>query len=352
MGRRPKPEDLRRLLDWATEAGIVPGAVVRVEREGRTIVEASSGWAMLLPERRPMRPDCLFDLASVTKPVATSTSIMILVERGEVSLDTPVGSLVPEFRGGHKGEVTIRHLLAHTSGLPAHLRFYETLSGKEEIVRAVCKTPLEALPGKRFRYSDLGFILLGEVVERASGVPLDRFCKENIFDPLGMRDTCFKPDLRRFARRLVATEFCKWRGRVICGEVHDENAYAMGEVAGHAGLFSTARDLTTFLRMLLNEGELDGVRILRPESVRLMFSPLGGPVSHFGLGWHISAPVPSFSERTFWHSGFTGTFVCADPEGMVTVVLLTNRIHPSRETPGFLQFRSLALQVARETAEG
>jgi len=350
MGRSPSGEDLESLIRWATEAGIVPGAVVRVEKEGRKVVEAASGWAMLDPERRPMRVDSLFDLASLTKPVATATSVMILVERGSISLDDPVRKFLPEFRGEGKEEVTIRHLLTHTSGLPAHRKFYLGLSGKEAILRAVCRTPLESLPGKVFRYSDLGFILLGEIVERASGQPLEEFCLKNIFEPLGMRETCFRPDPKKYGDRLVATEFCEWRGRVICGEVHDENAWAMGGVAGHAGLFSTALDLSSFLRMLLRGGELDGIRILRQETVSLMLSAGRGPAASFGLGWNICPPAPSFSPKTFWHTGFTGTVICADPEGGVSVVLLTNRIHPSRNTPSFFPFRTLALEVAGRAA--
>ncbi|MEM2187367.1 MAG: serine hydrolase, partial [Thermofilaceae archaeon] len=251
------------LLTRLVEAGCFPGAVLLVARGGRVVLHRAYGYSQLFPEKRPMTTDAVFDLASLTKVVATTPVVLRLVERGELSLDDPVSTYFPAFSSGSKARVRVWHLLTHTSGLPAHLPLYSLLSRREEVYSYVASVNLEYEPGSKVVYSDLGFILLGRIIEMVTGESLDRVVSELVLKPLGMRETTFNPegDLKE---RAVATEFCRLRGRVLKGEVHDENAWFMGGVAGHAGLFSTAADLAVYAQMWLNKGSFNGVRVLSP----------------------------------------------------------------------------------------
>ena len=327
----------------------LPGAVVLVGRKGRIIWNKSYGLRALEPAREPMTVDTIFDLASLTKIVATATSIMILVERGKVRLTDPVSTYIPELKGEGREGITIEQLLTHRSGYAPDFDLRERWTGYNEAIKRLIKEPLRNQPNTRFTYSDIGFITLGEVVKRVSGMPLDEFAKQNIFQPLGMRDTGFRPAATLRAR-IAPTE--KRRGQLsylgdtpanlgaegdvwLRGQVHDPTAYRMNGVAGHAGLFSTAKDLAIYCQMILNGGSYASVRVLSPLSVAEMTRPrlvtnTGGTR---GLGWDINTSFSSnrgelFPLGSFGHTGFTGTSIWIDPASQMFVVFLSNRVHP------------------------
>ncbi|HYH34518.1 MAG TPA: serine hydrolase, partial [Nocardioides sp.] len=283
----------------------------------------------------PVERDTIFDLASVTKTF-TTLAVMQQVEAGRVRLDEPVATYLPDFAENGKGDVTIRHLLTHTGGLPAWLPLYSAYDTPEERFAAVLAVKPTAEPEQRYVYSDLSLITLGLVVEEVTGEPLDEVIADGITRPLGMTDTMFNPPAR-LKDRIAATEAQPWAGRpMIRGEVHDENAWSLGGVAGHAGLFSTARDLAVLARTLLNGGRYGNTRILEADTVRTMLVNENAefPGNAHGLGfeldqrWYmdgLSTPV------TFGHTGYTGTSVVIDPLSDSFVILLTNRVHPSRD---------------------
>lgn len=328
-------EEVDRLLASYQERGAFPGGVLAVgDREGLLHLHPF-GRLTYEAEAPPVTAKTLYDLASLTKVVATTTLAMILVDEGKLELDQPVQELLPDFQGPGKKAVTVRHLLTHSSGLPALAPLYREIQGKEAYVERIQAMELVYPPGSRSTYSDLGMILLGEILERTAGQPLDALVHTGVLDPLGMRDTRFRPppDLHP---RIAPTEIDPWRGRLVQGEVHDENAFAMGGVAPHAGLFGTAGDLARFARMLLNRGTLDGHRIVSSETVDLFTRRAGIPESDRALGWDTKSPEGSsagtlFSPRSFGHTGFTGTSLWIDPERGLFVILLTNRVHPTRE---------------------
>lgn len=327
----------------------LPGAVVFVGRKGRVVWHKSYGARVVEPAREPMTAETIFDVASLTKVVATATSIMILVERGKLRLNDPVSLHIPELRGEGRERVTIEQLLTHVSGYAPDFDLRERWTGHDEAIKRLIAEPLRNPPGTRFTYSDIGFIALGEVVARVSGMPLDQFAKKNIFEPLRMRDTGFRPsaDLQT---RIAPTE--KRRGQLsylgdsatnigaegeawLRGQVHDPTSYRMNGVAGHAGLFSTASDLAIYCQMILNGGEYDGVRVLAPLTVAEMtrariVTQAGGTR---GLGWDINSSFSSnrgelFPLGSFGHTGFTGTSIWIDPASEMFVVFLSNRVHP------------------------
>src|SRR5690348_9547345 len=259
----------------------LPGAVVLVGRKGRVIWQRAYGARAVEPSREAMTVDTIFDLASLTKVVATATSIMILIERGKVRLSDPVSTYIPELKGEGREKITIEELLTHRSGYAPDFDLRERWTGYDEAIKHLINEPLRNPPGTRFVYSDINFITLGEVVRRVSGMPLDEFAKQNIFQPLGMRDTGFRPAAALRAR-IAPTE--NRRGQLsylgdtpanmgaegdiwLRGQVHDPTSYRMGGVAGHAGLFSTARDLAIYCQMILNGGSYGAVRVLSPLSV-------------------------------------------------------------------------------------
>jgi CubicO group peptidase (beta-lactamase class C family) len=330
-------------IDEIVAAGIaggqMPGAVVLIQHAGRDIHRRAYGDAQIEPERREMLMDALFDLASLTKPVATATSVMILVDEGQLDLDAPASLYLPEFTGDGKEDITVRQLLTHQGGLIAdnHLRDYA--DGPDIAWERICGLELEARPGEKFIYSDVSFMVLGQLVERVSGQTLDEFANERIFEPLGMHDTGFRiadqlTEEQRLAR-CVPTELRD--GEWMLGEVHDPRAFALGGVAGHAGLFSTADDLSRYARMILSGGELDGVRILSNEAIATMASPQIVPGGHIrGLGWDKQSSYSSnrgegMSEAAIGHGGFTGTAIWIDPDLDLVVIFLSSRLHPDGE---------------------
>ncbi len=335
----PAPDRLERLaalLERAVAEREVPGAVALVAWHGETVFHRAFGCAQLIPTREPMLPETLFDLASLTKVVATAPALLCLVEDGALRLQDRVAQYLPEFQGEGKEGVDLRHLLTHCAGLPSWQPFYEIAGTPEDRLAAVCAAPLEHPVGCHFQYSDLGFILLGEVARRVSGMPLDAFCRRRLYEPLGMRDTLFCPPAD-WAPRCAATEVHD--GVPLRGTVHDENAASLGGVAGHAGLFSTAADLARFCRMLLNAGELDGARVLSPLSVRAMLSPQSPCAgSARGLGFDLNSAYASIRgdllpTGSAGHSGFTGTSLWIDADLGLCLLLLTNAVHPERNRP-------------------
>ena len=345
-----------RILE-AVELGDPPGAVLAVSRGDRTVYLKAFGYAELGRARRKMQAETIFDIASLTKPVATATALMILAGRDRLALDGPVGDILPEYGRGEKTTVTVRHLLANCSGLPAWKPYFLSVFGESGTLadrfvpsprwRRYCLTraseePLECAPGQVETYSDIGYMVLGRCIEQISGESLDRFCRREIFDPLQMEDTFFIDLAGRGRRpaglpleRFAATEDCPRRKRILVGEVHDENAFVMGGVTGHSGLFSTAEDLCVLARTLLlcsRDGHpfVSG-RIVREFWTRAEIVPEGT----WALGWDTPTPGRSSSGRTFsprsvGHTGFTGTSLWIDQERDLAVVLLTNRVHPSR----------------------
>lgn len=324
-----------RAIDQAVEEALaarkMPGCVVLIGRRGKVVFERAYGRRQVEPQPLPMTLDTVFDLASLTKPVATATSVMILAERGKIRLDEPVARHIPEFANHGKEKITAFHLLTHQAGLIADNPLSDYRDGPQKARARLWALKPVAAPGARFIYSDVGYLVLGELVERVAGQRLDAFARENIFKPLGMQETGFlpPPELRR---RAAPTE--KRDGKWIQGEVHDPRAFALGGVAGHAGLFSTARDLARYAQMLLGRGEYGGVRVLQPSTVAAMIAPQSVPQGGLrGLGWDIrtgysSNRGESFSPRAFGHGGFTGTAMWIDPELDLFVIFLSNRLHP------------------------
>lgn len=324
-----------RLLEDFRARGAFPGGVLAVGHQGTLVHLHPFGRLTHDAGASQVTEDTLYDLASLTKVVATTTMAMILVDEGRLDLDRPVQEFLPGFLGPGKEAVKVRHLLSHSSGLDAVAPLYRELRGREAFVERIQAMDLVYPAGSRSTYSDLGVILLGEILERVAGRPLEAFVRERIFAPLEMRETLFKPppELRP---RIAPTEFDPWRGRLVHGEVHDENAFAMGGVAPHAGLFGTAGDLARFAQMLLNGGVFAGRRIVSRETVEVFTRRAGIPGSDRALGWDTKSAEGSsagilFSPRSFGHTGFTGTSMWIDPERQLFVILLTNRVHPTRE---------------------
>ena len=310
----------------------LPGAVLWVEHQG-TAYHKAYGSRALIPEPEPMTEDTIFDVASLTKVIATTPSILLLIERGQVKLDAPVCAYVTEFTEGGKSAVTIRHLLTHTSGLRPGIGGQPAWEGCEGAISRACAEELQTVPGTAFRYSDINFFLLGEVVRRASGRKLQEFAAQEIYQPLKMRDTGFLPPAS-LAKRIAPTQ--QVGNEMLRGMVHDPTARNMGGAAGHAGLFTTAADLARYARMLLQGGELDGVRVFKPETVQLM-TTVQTPeavADRRGLGWDLDSGYSRprgklFPIGSFGHTGFTGTALWIDPFSETFWILLSNRVHPN-----------------------
>ncbi|MCB1128130.1 MAG: beta-lactamase family protein, partial [Verrucomicrobiae bacterium] len=315
----------------AIAEGKCPGGVLWLEHDG-AVYSKAYGERAKVPESEPMSLDTIFDLASLTKVVACTPAVMLLVEQGKIGLDDPVARYIPEFAANGKDAITIRQLLTHTSGLRPDVSLNPDWSGTEAMLKLACAEQLRAQPGERFIYSDTGPIVLGEVVRRISGESLDVFVKQRVYEPLGMRHTCYNPPAE-WRGRIAPTSV--ENGTVIRGIVHDPRARRMEGVAGHAGLFSTAEDLARYARMMLNLGELDGVRIFRPETIQLMTSVQTPPnVPHRrGLGWDIDSPYAGergdiFPLGGYGHTGWTGTSIWIDPFSRTFLLFLSNRNHP------------------------
>ena len=340
-------------MDQVIQASIekkeLPGAVVLVARHGRVAWRKAYGSRAVEPQPEAMTSDTIFDLASLTKIVATATSVMILIEQGKVRLSDPVIQFIPEMKGGGRDAITIEQLLTHTAGFAPDFDLRERWTGYDAAIQRLYSEPLRNPPGARFVYSDINYIALGEVVHRVSGQTLDQFARGNIFVPLGMRDTGFNPE-PGLRSRIAPTE--KRRGQMnylgdsgenagaqgeqwLRGQVHDPTSFRMNGVAGHAGLFSTANDLAIFCQMILNGGVYNGARILSPMGVATMTRPraIAENGSARGLGWDVATSFSTnkgdlFPLGSFGHTGFTGTSMWIDPASDSFVVFLSNRVHP------------------------
>ncbi len=330
-----RAEPLRAAIDGVLRRALAdsafPGAYAVVGTRAGVLASGSVG-SLDWRERTPPDDRTIWDLASLTKVVALTTAMMQLVERGLVDLDAPVRRYVPEYAGGD--QVLVRHLLTHSGGMPAWRPLYKEAATPEQALAIALATAPDTTPGSRYVYSDLGAIVLGQVVARVSGEPFDRYVRRAIWEPLGMRETMFLPPAE-LRPRIAPTEVDPWRQRHLRGEVHDENAHALGGVSSHAGLFSTARDLARFARMLLGGGELEGRRVLDSATIARFTRVADSALSHRALGWETPSGSNSagtmMSRRAFGHTGFTGTSLWVDPEHDVFVVLLTNRVNPTRE---------------------
>jgi CubicO group peptidase (beta-lactamase class C family) len=336
-------------VNAAVARGDCPGAVVLVVHKDEVVFRKAYGHRALQPTKVEMTADTIFDMASLTKPVATATSVFVLVEQGKLKLSEKVATYWPEFAANGKEGVTLEHLMVHTSGLIADNALADYKDGKAEALKRVAGLKLEAEPGTRFKYSDVGFITLGELVERVSGQPVNEFARKHVFDPLGMADTGYLPAAKRHPRTApTAQRDGKW----LIGEVHDPRAAAMDGVAGHAGLFSTADDLAKYARMLLRGGELDGKRILKAETVKEMTTPVKVPTGLRSRGWDVdtsfSAPRGEVFRKDggFGHTGFTGTSIWIDPGSRTAVIVLTNRVHISEKVQVTKLRREVATIVA------
>jgi len=323
-------------MDDAIKAAIAdkrcPGGVLWFEHRG-VIYHNAFGNRAVIPSVERMTEDTIFDAASLTKVVACTPAVMLLIERGLVNLDAPVETYIPEFTGDGRETVTIRHLMTHTSGLRPDIETRSDWHGQEAAIRKACEEKLQAPPGTVFRYSDINYFLLGEIVQRVSRQPLEQFVAREIYQPLKMKDSGYLPSTNKTAR-IAPTEVVG--GKPYRGVVHDPTARHMGGVAGHAGLFFTAGDLARYARMLLNGGSLDGVRVFKPETVRLMTS-VQTPDSisvRRGLGWDIDSGYSgprgdTFPIGSYGHTGWTGTSLWIDPFSQSFVIFLSNRNHPT-----------------------
>jgi len=332
------------LLREALQAKVFPACSLAVTHRGQPLLLRSLGQFTFDPSSQKVTDDNhLFDIASITKVVATTAMAMILYERGLLDLDTPIVAIVPEFASSgdaRRKEVTLRMLLAHSSGLPAYVKLYLQALTPQALLSSAFQTELTADPGDRTEYSDIGFIVLGVALARIADEPLETFCRREILGPLGMVKTTFNPAASLRSTCVPTANDLEFRHRMIQGEVQDENASVMGGVAGHAGLFSTARDLSVFALAMLSAGD----SIVRRETISLFTSrQVSPPGTSRALGWDTpSAPSQSgrhFSSRSFGHLGYTGTSLWIDPEKDLSIVLLTNRTWPDCKNQGIRQVR-------------
>lgn len=348
-------DELARVVDSAVQNGAAPGAVVGVSVRGQRYFHATG--RIGFEEAAPVGPRTVYDLASLTKVVVLTTLTMMAVDQGLIRLEDSVSHYLPAFTGGAKAGITIRHLLTHSSGLPAHRPLWQEAATAAAAIPLVLGTPLDTVPGVRMVYSDLGAIVLTQIVEQVFGQPIDRLFAAKVAGPLRLGSTRFLPP-GRWLKRIAPTERDPWRGRLIRGEVHDENAAFLGGRSGHAGLFSTAEDLIVFGEWLLRQREAGGATtgsgprigsaVVREFTRRQELVP----GSSRALGWDTPSPGSSAGTRisadSFGHTGFTGTSIWLDPTRGLVVVLLTNRVNPTRDNPRLAPLRPL---VADKTVD-
>lgn len=347
-------------IDQAIDEIVMPGAVVLVARNGTIVKHNAYGYAARYTDDEftemedpvQMQKDTIFDLASISK-LFTVSAAMQLWDQGEISLDAPVADYIPEFAANGKGEVTIRQLMTHTSGFKSWVSLYTMADTREEAINIVLDYPLDYDPGTHYEYSDLNMITLGILVERLSGVREDVYVKEHITTPLEMTDTMYNPPAP-LKGRIAATEYQPSTNRgLVWGSVHDENAWALDGVAGHAGVFSTANDMAVFGQMMINKGTYQGQRVLSEQAVELMGTNWNEdfPGQDHGLGWELNQEwyMDGLAEsNTMGHTGYTGTSIVVSPNKNTIAILLTNRVHPTRDTASTNPIRR---EVAGKTAD-
>lgn len=337
-------------LQKEVELNRIPGAVVHVSYQGKVVLQEAVGNRVVFPEKAPMELNTVFDLASLTKVVATLPAILKLMDEGELRLDDSVSYFVPEF--GHEGKetITIRHLLTHTSGLPAHIPYYEENLNTQQIINRIYNQSLEYRPGDKVVYSDLGLIMLYKIVETITSESFVDFVAREIFTPLEMEETGFNPSFAK--EQYAVTEYSEKLKAYKTGIVHDENTESMGGISGHAGLFAPVQDLAKYAQMIENNGVYHGKQILSEAGLHLSrknFTPFGE--EYRGLGWILKGPTHSscgdyFSDRSYGHTGFTGTSIWFDPDIDLHVILLTNRVHFGRK-PAILRLRPRLHNIIR-----
>jgi CubicO group peptidase (beta-lactamase class C family) len=341
-------EGVAALLETAINDRVFPGAVAAVASAGDQIYVAAGRETYDASSLR-VEVGALFDVASLTKVVATTTAIMQLIDARLVALDDPAARYLRKLSGGERKNITIRQLLSHTAGFPGPYEFYRFCSTRDALIEAIYSVPLICEPGTARLYDDIGFMLLALIIEQVTGESFDQYCARHIFKPLQMSDTLFKP--QAFKGQIIPTEVAPERGGLLRGIVHDENAYILGGVAGHAGLFSTAADLVGFARMML--GSNDQTAVLSAASIaRLRQREWRDGEGEYGLGWDKMRPLymgPLADEATIGHTGFTGTSLVISASRQLAIVLLSNRIYPKRSDPAGIHAvrRRLAEIVAR-----
>ena len=351
------PKKLRTIgaaITVAQEENRLPGGVLWIERNGIHFTKAY-GNASVEPIQTPAQNNTIYDAASLTKVIATTTAMLLLHERGQLSIDDPVNKYLPKFTADGREAVTLRHLLTHTSGLRPDISLAGWNGHTECIAKCVAET-LRSKPGERFKYSDINFQLLDEIIRRVTDRRLDVFCKKEIFDPLKMLDTGYNPPTAKHNRVAPTTVT---DGKALQGIVHDPRARKTEGIAGHAGLFTTAPDLARYARMLLQKGELEGVRLFEPATVKLMTTVQTPPTlkSRRGLGWDIDTGYSSprgnvFPLGSYGHSGFTGTSIWIDPFSKTFVIFLCNRVHPTGKGPSVVPLRRTIGTLAAEAVKG
>lgn len=318
-------------LEAEIEQENIPGAAIYVSHQGKPMMQSYIGSRTLYPDKQPVEEDTVYDLASLTKVVATLPSILQLLDNGSIRLDDKISYFLPSFHVNEKENVTIKHLLTHTSGLPAHRQFYAEALRTEQIIARICEEQLVMPEGSSVIYSDLGFILLSALIEKVAGQCFEKYVTQNIFQPLNMNETGFNLPFNKI--RFAATEYSEKLGDYKYGIVHDDNAESMGGISGHAGLFSTIQDLANFTSMIENNGVYNGKRIISSPALKLSKQNFTSFASEArGLGWQMKSPGALscgdlFSPNSYGHTGYTGTSIWFDPEIQLHVILLTNRVH-------------------------
>jgi CubicO group peptidase (beta-lactamase class C family) len=334
-------DSVKRVLDRALADSAFPGAIAVVGTRSRVIAQYAVGHLDWAPSPPPDE-HTLWDLASLSKVVGMTSGMMQLVSQGKVDLDAPVQRYFPDWTGPGKERVTIRHLLTHTSGLPSFKPYDEITHDPDSLAKLMFATPLDTIPGVRMVYSDIGAYMAGRVLEKVSGEALDAYVHAHVFGPARMQETMYKPPASLLAR-IAPTEVDPRRGGLVRGKVHDERAYYLGGVSAHAGIFSSAYDLTRFAQMYLNDGVIDGTRILPSAQIRQFTAYVDSTFSNRGIGWQkpdlpgmkFTSPSAAWagsrmSTQAFGHTGFTGTSIAIDPPHDIFIILLSNRVNPTR----------------------
>jgi CubicO group peptidase (beta-lactamase class C family) len=358
-------------MEEGVASGVFPGGVLLVSYKDKVCFHKAFGFAQLTPTKIPLTMNTLFDLASLTKPLATATAMTLLIESGNLKLDNPVSKFIPEYKTGEKNKVTLAHLLSHSAGLPDWKPYFKEIArqdkkesgflcspeASQKVYQMANNEPLINWPGTHSLYSDIGFMILGEIIEKVTCESLDEFCKNNIFLKLNCKKTFFSAMGQKITGRVAATEDCPWRGKMIRGKVHDDNAYAMGGVAGHAGLFSTAKEVFVLVTNWIDS--INGNGFIESGLAKRFITRRSVPkTGSFALGWDTPSLQSSssgqfFSRNSFGHLGYTGTSIWVDRVKELVVILLTNRVHPTRKNNQIKAFRpELHNLIYREVVGG
>ncbi|MCK4965720.1 serine hydrolase [bacterium] len=332
------------LIKDALYKNIFPGGVLNIYYSGNTVYYKGFGRFDYNENSKKVKKYTIYDTASLTKVMAVVPAVMILHDKGQIDIEEKVSYYIPEFNRENKNKIRIKHLLSHSSGLPSYREYFRKSKLKQDVINHILNEPLEYKTNSD--YSDLGFILLGYIIERITNSSLADFCEKNIFKPLNMNSTFYRPP-RELWEKIPPTEKCSWRKKTIQGEVHDENSYAMGGIAGHAGLFSNAGNIAKYCRMILDEGVYKGKQIIKRETIKKFTTRVEGIKNcKWGLGWRMFMGKDdvignTLSPESFGHLGYTGTSLWIDPEKNLFAILLTNRVHPTRENKKITAFRPL-----------